>query len=669
MTSQLIDLVNSTNNIVFENLKKLNSKFKKIQKNIISSEEEQYDSLNSKISIYFTTFIQQLKMKFILAIQRYEKQIKQNNKDIIDLIMENMLLKLDNNDLEEKVKKYKITFDNYNYTDITFQKAKNSINSNIIKNLHNMKKQNNNNNNQELFEIFNNNNNFKQKKKVNSCNKLNNNNYNFITGSRLDLNKYYIKNKNNVSCNNIVKTIFDSQEDINYSKNKNSYSLKDFHKNKNGLNKNKIKKHSSNKTLKHSNYINGENCIIDNYKSKNNKNFDDNKIKIIEPSFGNAIKNKEKINYYSINKIKEEMDEILSKKNINENNFNNNIININTSGNIIDNQINNNSKLQIGYNYYYSKNKQNNNITSLNNKKSKNNNNIQYKLSKASKPNLHVNISETINTDKYKDSKYKINYTMTNANTRINNNKINSSKNQIKQKNKLTKYQSNNYNISNNINISGNHIMNTNKKVNIINNLNSSILKNLKKISLFSNISNSKSCYKIISSKKNNNIMNTNDSNKKKKLNGYESYEDNINNNISYNIKIKGGISRNYSNFGTNINNHNTYYLNNNYKTINNFNKVSSMSNLNNELNIEDINKSNNIDHNRIYSKINKKNQNNLNININKINDIGKNNIYNNLSSNYLINNYDNDNKSDIKKIIFRTEESDKNQTPSFYIK
>ena len=58
-----------------------------------------------------------------------------------------------------------------------------------------------------------------------------------------------------------------------------------------------------------------------------------------------------------------------------------------------------------------------------------------------------------------------------------------------------------------------------------------------------------------------------------------------------------------------------------------------------------------------------------MNININKINDIGKNNIYNNLSSNYLINNYDNDNKSDIKKIIFRTEESDKNQTPSFYIK
>ena len=47
MTSQLIDLVNTTNNIVFENLKKLNTKFKKIQKNLITNEESQYDFLIS----------------------------------------------------------------------------------------------------------------------------------------------------------------------------------------------------------------------------------------------------------------------------------------------------------------------------------------------------------------------------------------------------------------------------------------------------------------------------------------------------------------------------------------------------------------------------------------------------------------------------------------------
>ena len=95
MTSQLIDLVNTTNNIVFENLKKLNTKFKKIQKNLITNEESQYDFLISKISIYFTTFIEQMKSKFILSIRKYEKQIQQNNKDIIELIMENMLLKLE----------------------------------------------------------------------------------------------------------------------------------------------------------------------------------------------------------------------------------------------------------------------------------------------------------------------------------------------------------------------------------------------------------------------------------------------------------------------------------------------------------------------------------------------------------------------------------------------
>ena len=139
MTSQLIDLVNTTNNIVFENLKKLNIKFKKIQKNLITNEESQYDFLISKISIYFTTFIEQMKSKFILSIRKYEKQIQQNNKDIIELIMENMLLKLEKDELKKKELKY--------LNECTFQKTKNSINTNIIKNLNNIKNNNNANNN------------------------------------------------------------------------------------------------------------------------------------------------------------------------------------------------------------------------------------------------------------------------------------------------------------------------------------------------------------------------------------------------------------------------------------------------------------------------------------------------------------------------------------------
>ena len=73
-----------------------------------------------------------------------------------------------------------------------------------------------------------------KKKKTNSCNKFNNNNYNFnfITGSRLDLNRYYSRNKTNISYNSLGKNIFGSQENLNFQKNKNSFSLKDFRKNK-----------------------------------------------------------------------------------------------------------------------------------------------------------------------------------------------------------------------------------------------------------------------------------------------------------------------------------------------------------------------------------------------------------------------------------------------------
>ena len=137
MASQLIDLVNTTNNIVYENLQKLNSKFKKIQKNQLISEEEEYDSLNCKINIYFTTFIEQMKTKFILATQEYEKQIQQNNKDIIELIMENMLLKIEKDSLLEEKKQNDIYFSDY--IDLTIQKEKNSY-MNINKNLNIMKK-------------------------------------------------------------------------------------------------------------------------------------------------------------------------------------------------------------------------------------------------------------------------------------------------------------------------------------------------------------------------------------------------------------------------------------------------------------------------------------------------------------------------------------------------
>ena len=52
----------------------------------------------------------------------------------IELLMENMLLKIEKDDLKQKELKY-----SNEYTDITFQRTKNSINTNIIKNLKNIK--------------------------------------------------------------------------------------------------------------------------------------------------------------------------------------------------------------------------------------------------------------------------------------------------------------------------------------------------------------------------------------------------------------------------------------------------------------------------------------------------------------------------------------------------
>ncbi len=399
MTSQLIDLVNTTNNIVYENLQKLNSKFKIIQKNQFINEEEEYDSLNCKINIYFTTFIEQMKTKFILATKEYEKKIEQNHKDILDLIMENMLLKIERDSLtEEKNKKEGCVSD---YVDLTIQKEKNPINTNMNKNLNTIKKssskkkmhnqnnmlnnaiysliksefnpdinKNNNNSNNiynyNLYDILNKNGS-KKKKKTNSYHKFNSNNncnINFIAGGRLDLNHYHSQNKTNISYNVMGKALYDSQENFNCHKNKNSFSMNDFRKIKNAFSQKRTKKNSyKNKNSKFSNCLNDNNYINDKCINKNNNeaqniSFRDNKMQFTEPSYKEHNKKKEKINFYCIKKIKEEMNEILkNEKSINTSNNNSNI---NTSENIIDNSSNNNKiKLPLGYNNY-PKNKSNN---------------------------------------------------------------------------------------------------------------------------------------------------------------------------------------------------------------------------------------------------------------------------------------------------------------------
>ena len=717
MTSQLIDLVNTTNNIVYENLKKLNSKFKKIQKNLITSEEEEYDSLNCKINIYFTTFIEQMKTKFILATQEYEKQIEQNNKDILDLMMENMLLKIEKDALEEK-NKNDIFFSEY--IDLTIQKEKNSINTNINKNLNNInkinsKKKYNKNNifNNGIYSLIksefnhdNKNNNFsnniynynlldilnkngsKKKERTSSYNKFNNNNYNFNFIAGLDLNHYNTHNKKNISYNGLGKALYDSQDNIKFHKNKNSFSLNDFRKIKNAFSQKRTKKNSK-KNIKTTNakiynHTNENYYKNDNYQKQKtdaqNISFSDNKIQFTEPSYNEHNKKKEKINYYCIKKIKDEMNEILkNKKSINTSNNNSNInININTSGNVIDNNINMNKiKLPLGYNYY-PKNKPKINMNNNSNKKL----NIQNKTPKNIKTHKQANISDLLISDIYKDknTQCKINYTIGN-----NNQKISPNPKKFKAPGKLSKINLFNNNINNNI--YDNLSLNINNKRKDSHN-NFSGLKNMKKTKVNNNI-NSKSYYKL-NNKKNNLSNDRNKKNHKEKthINNYY-YNDNINNNISYNLANKNALSRNYSNCGNTFTNntntnYNTYYTNNtNYRTINNFNKINSNNiiikeeqnnnitniNTNPNNNIQGYNYNNNAFSMKIRNRINLS-KNKMNICLNNNNQMNmKNYGSNNISMSYLLNNKEIDTqKNEMKKYAFLNDENNKNETPSFYL-
>ena len=677
MTSQLIDLVNTTNNIIYQNLQKLNSKFKDIQKAQMIDEEEEYDSLNCKINIYFTTIIEQMKTKFILAIQEYEEKIEQNNKDILELMMENMLLKIEKNSLLEEKNINNLYTNNY-------AENKKSINVKIINNKKKTNNQNiisntgiysliksefindinnipNNINGNNIYDIINNRNGSKKKKKSNSYNKFNNNNYNFniIGNNHLDFNNYHSQNKTNKSYNTQSRALYDSQENLNCQKNKNSFSLKDFRKIKNSFSLKKTKK-SSNKKNKKKNIINRSKILKNTNKlKKDNKDpqnisFSGNKIQFTESSYQEHNKKKEKIDFYLIKKIKEEMNEILkSKKSIHSSNNNSNN-HINTSGNIIDNSSNNKIKLSMGYKHKHPKN--NININLIVNKKL-----LLNKTPKNIKTPLHNNVSEMIISYASKDNKYRKNFIYGN-NGNINQ-KISPSN---KKQNIFGKF-------NNKINMNlDNHSTSTYQKKDLSNNLTS--LKKLKR-----NNSNSKSYYKSTTTKKGS-IGNNNNkkSYKEKNYLNYCYFNDNINNNISYNLGNKNTIiSRNHPNYIFNCNNYNTYYSNNNFKTINNLNKRNSNSNSN--LYTDEINSINNTKFNTNCNENNPfsmKIRNKFNLNKNKMSQFLNRNINNdknrktiiNKSSSYLLSKEIDCKKTYKKRPVGLNDENNKNETPSFFL-
>lgn len=114
--NSLNDIVTKTNTIIYNNLTKIHDKLTLIQSNLIEEEDEEYENFFTRINIYFSSIVNQLKLNFIESIKSIEKREKilqkeninlkktlaQNEKDILSLIMENMLLKLENENFKEQ---------------------------------------------------------------------------------------------------------------------------------------------------------------------------------------------------------------------------------------------------------------------------------------------------------------------------------------------------------------------------------------------------------------------------------------------------------------------------------------------------------------------------------------------------------------------------------------
>ena len=89
------EIVLSTNGIVEDNLARLNERIDMLRNDMLTNEEDEYDTFYCKINIYINTIINKFILKYVKSIENYERQKKQNEKDILNLIMENMLLKIE----------------------------------------------------------------------------------------------------------------------------------------------------------------------------------------------------------------------------------------------------------------------------------------------------------------------------------------------------------------------------------------------------------------------------------------------------------------------------------------------------------------------------------------------------------------------------------------------
>ena len=102
--SQKNDMIIKTNDAIKKNISKIKNKLISIKENFILNEEENFDNIYCKINIYFTSLLNKIRIKYIEALNNYRKRIKQYEKDILELMMDNMLLNIENNYLKENAK-------------------------------------------------------------------------------------------------------------------------------------------------------------------------------------------------------------------------------------------------------------------------------------------------------------------------------------------------------------------------------------------------------------------------------------------------------------------------------------------------------------------------------------------------------------------------------------
>ncbi len=211
-TSSKNDYKTENNNIILDNLNQIYHKFVLINNSFNNDDNDEYDEFFNRVNFYFSNIIMQLKLKYIESLKEFEEKNNQNEKDILDLIMENMILKIENKNLEERN-----CFNSINIIDKPFQKVDIKIKEQKEKNVNKRKKSRN-----KQLKYFNEDKdesfkyeiktylNSKMKKKMNLNNNISNS-FNILNGnsnySNLSVGNIRKKNnlKNFITHSNLIK--------------------------------------------------------------------------------------------------------------------------------------------------------------------------------------------------------------------------------------------------------------------------------------------------------------------------------------------------------------------------------------------------------------------------------------------------------------------------------